>query len=229
MKKKNSTGFILTSFTHIVQVRDAPLKNLIHVSLNCLKAAHLSFLTFYRISNQSFNSEIMNAGGDCDSAAGLIKRCCLFNMNGPFQTSLTVHPVSLPDASSAIFLSLSRSRSRPLRECPSCSQLPNTSRAPPTTPPFCPPFFSSATFCCRSLSGADGKLQLWNYGAPILTGQQSTSESLLLINKDLRVKVTDPENIGRCFLLKHYEYIYIYIYLSGCCSACTNTQILYRR
>lgn len=87
------------------------------------------------------------------------------------QTSLTVHPVSLPDASSAIFLSRSRSSSRPLRECPSCSQLPNTSRAPPTTPPFCPPFFSSATFCCRSLLGAHGKLQLWNYGAPILTGQ----------------------------------------------------------
>lgn len=67
------------------------------------------------------------------------------------QSSLTVYPVSLPDASSAIFLSRSRSSSRPLLECPSCSQLPNTSRGPPMCPPFCPPFFNSAAFCCLSL------------------------------------------------------------------------------
>lgn len=65
---------------------------------------------------------------------------------------LTVYPVSLPDVSSAIFLSLSRSSSRPLLEWPSSSQLPNTSRTAPTTPPFCPPFFSSARFCCLSLT-----------------------------------------------------------------------------
>lgn len=101
------------------------------------------------------------------------------------RTPLTVYPVSLPDASSAIFLSLSRSSSRPLLDCPSCSQLPNTSRATPTTPPFCPPFFSSAAFCCLSL-----RRTAFRSGALILTDRRPTPES-------------DPERAGSCFLSHH--------------------------